>query len=112
LPVSAPSATLTRLCALLRGDATNQSDLPGWDDADWTEIVALANRNFLAPALHAALETAPGRADVSFDAAWYLAMLHRLNAARNAKLRSQIEELALALNSVDIRPVLLKGATT
>jgi hypothetical protein len=112
LPVSAPSATLTRLCALLRGDATNQSDLPGWDDAGWTEIVALANRNFLAPALHAALEAAPGRAAVPFDAAWYLAMLHRLNAARNAKLRSQIEELALALNGVDIRPVLLKGAAT
>jgi len=94
--------TLAALCHGLRG-------LPV-AAADWTPILAAANRQLLAPALWVALRASGRATELPADVCDYLATLHRLNGDRNRALRRQAIELIGALNRSGIRPALLKGA--
>ncbi len=102
LPASSP---LSVVLGLLRGDPVPAS-------VDWDATIALANESWLVPALWGAI-TQAGRADdpaLPDEARGYLRFIHARNAARNLKLRAQLEEALLRLAEADIRPLLSKGA--
>ena len=78
----------------------------------WHTVLALANADFLSPALWAALDHRRCVGCPPMEIQDYLRELYRLNAARNENLRAQVIEAAQALNAIDISPVLLKGAAS
>lgn len=80
--------------------------------ADWLDVIALANMHLLAPTLYEQMVAKGHDRDLPDDAADYLALLLDLNERRNAALRRQAVELIRALNALGIQPVLLKGAVT
>ena len=93
---------LDTLIAGLRGHET--------EGADWSAVIALANRTLLTPALCAALDASGGLDRLPADARDYLCFVHDRNAERNRRLRVQLEEAVAALNYSGIVPLLLKGA--
>jgi len=80
-----------------------------FDCDDWMEVVALANRCWLGPALSSAVARLPN-AKVPPDVRAYLGFLYELNQQRNLKLRAQLLEAGAALNTAGILPTLLKGS--
>ena len=89
------------------GDAF-EGKLP--DEQHWLDLIAIANRGWLAPALYRALERSGALRDVPADPRDYLALLHDSNLKRNQRLKSQLLEAIAALNGNGVQPVLLKGA--
>ncbi len=92
---------LDDLCSALRGD--------GIGGASPEEIIWLANSHLVSPALFTSLKKA-GHPDFGDDLMEYLEEIHRLNCARNQRLRMQASELASELNKVGITPTFIKGA--
>jgi hypothetical protein len=91
-------------------DALRSDPPPTLPTADqWPAVLRLANEQLLAPAIYAGLSAADRLGELPPPVADYLALLHRLNHARNQTLQQQALELALALNAADIEPMLLKG---
>jgi hypothetical protein len=80
-----------------------------FDCDDWMEVVALANRCWLGPALSSAVARLPD-AMVPRDVRAYLGFLYELNRQRNLKLRAQLIEAGAALNAAGILPTLLNGS--
>jgi len=77
---------------------------------DWPGIYRLAAAHLVSPSLYAVLD-ARGRLDaVPVPVRDALAELHRLNAARNARLRAVLHDTVRLLNAAGIEPLLLKGA--
>jgi hypothetical protein len=99
--VSGRRAGFDILVRCLRGEPVAQ--------ADWMQVLERANADLLAPALWSALRASGEASSLPKDARDYLAMLHRLNAARNKALRAQALEFVGALNERGIVPILLKG---
>jgi len=87
-----------------------QGELP--DAAEWSRIIDLANRAWLTPAVHVALEKHGRLAEVPDAVRGYIALLHERNVERNGRLRSQLIEALGALNRAGIEPILLKGAVS
>jgi hypothetical protein len=79
-------------------------------DFPWPELLAIANRHLLTPALNQALCEKAALASIPADVRDYLATLDALNAERNQRLAAQAAEVIAALNRRDIEPLLLKGA--
>lgn len=76
---------------------------------DWEGVVALANRHFVTPALWVSFRE-KGLSDcIPGDLADFLRNVHRLNVARNEKIREQAREIVVGLNTADIEPIILKG---
>jgi len=99
-----PSGAFDALLGALRGEPP--------DTRLWTDVIELANRSWLTPALLAAF-TASGRVDeLPADVRQYLGFIHGRNRDRNLRLRAQLQEAVAALNRAGIRPILLKGAIT
>jgi hypothetical protein len=78
--------------------------------AQWPQVVALASRAWLGPALYAALRRASRLDEIPGPIRDYLALLHNCNRERNQRLRIQLLEAVRALNDRRIQPILLKGA--
>ncbi|WP_295392281.1 nucleotidyltransferase family protein [uncultured Thiodictyon sp.] len=77
---------------------------------DWLGIYALAAAHLVAPTLYAVL-AARGRLDAVPEAVCAaLAELHRLNDARNARLRAVLRDTVRHLIAAGIEPLLLKGS--
>jgi hypothetical protein len=77
---------------------------------DWTSVVAVASRTWLAPTLFVSL-TQSGQIEAApNDVREYLALLNARNRERNLRLRDQLFEAGLALNEIGIEPTLVKGA--
>jgi hypothetical protein len=79
-------------------------------DFPWNELLEVANRAFLTPALCVSLSHESLSSAVPDSVASYLAELSRLNRVRNGRLRQQLAELVAALNERGVTPLLLKGA--
>jgi hypothetical protein len=77
--------------------------------AQWPAVLTLANEQLLTPALYANLHASGRLVELPAPVADYLALLHRLNGARNQTLQQQTLELVAALNAAAIEPMLLKG---
>jgi Uncharacterised nucleotidyltransferase len=75
--------------------------------ADWQELFAAARVHIVVPSLGWCLRD---EKDVPPEFRSYLDAVVRLNGKRNNRLCKQLEEIARALNDVDIEPILLKGA--
>jgi hypothetical protein len=79
-------------------------------DGDWLEVLEIANRGWLAPALFLALKRCGHEDALPPSVREYLAFLHEQNRERNRRLLEQLFEAVAALNAAGIEPVLLKGA--
>jgi hypothetical protein len=93
---------LETLIACLRGEP------PG--KADWGAVFEIANRTLLTPALFDALTRSSQLGGIPDEARAYLEFIHGRNFERNTRLRDQLIEAVGQLNSVGIKPTLLKGA--
>jgi hypothetical protein len=76
----------------------------------WEAVVSLANDHLLTPALWVTLNRKGLVEELPDDLCHYLRELHQLSKERNAHLQTQLLEAVQQLNSINIVPVLLKGA--
>lgn len=76
----------------------------------WEAVVSLANNHLLTPALWVMLNRKGLIEELPDDLCDYLRELHKLSKERNARLQAQLLEAIQQLNSINIVPVLLKGA--
>lgn len=96
----AEGENLAVLCSALGGEIPQR--------ADWTEILALANRTLVTPALAGALAE---RDDVPRDVREFLEHIATRVSTRNEAMRAQLEEAAILLTKAGVHPILLKGAS-
>lgn len=94
--------TLQELCHLLSSRNVSVGN--------WMDVIALANRAWLTPAIHCAIAGSPHEFSVPADVRDYLAFIHARNTERNQRIKSQIIDVAIRLNGEGIAPALLKGA--
>ena len=99
-----PPASHAFVCAALNPGR------PAWPrHPDWTAIVDLTDNTLVTSAFYQSLRQHDRLADLPEGMVDYLALVHRLNEERNAKLRRQAIEAVRALNAAGIEPMLLKG---
>lgn len=101
MPVKRPAEKLRLLIASFNGHPPH--------DSDWPEIIKIANRGWLVPALYVALRDKECLHQLASPVRDYLELLHDRNLDRNRRLRVQLIEAIAALNENGISPVLLKG---
>lgn len=77
---------------------------------DWEGIYGLAAARLVAPTLYAVLAARERLDAVPTPVRAALAELHRLNDARNARLRAVLRDTVRYLNAAGIEPLLLKGS--
>ena len=102
---------LLSLCRCLRmssDEVGSLGELPNGAD-QWNAVIGLANVHYLTPALWSAVQVKGLEGRLPEDARDFLAEAHRLNAARNTRIRAQALELLAALAGADIKTVVLKG---
>jgi hypothetical protein len=75
--------------------------------AAWEELIGAARAHVVIPSL---AWSSRGNRSVPAPLRSYLDAALRLNGKRNERLSNQIEQVAGALNAIDIEPILLKGA--
>ena len=80
------------------------------DNIAWEDIITLANNMMLTPALWVSFSDKGLIEDLPQDLKDYLQKLHGLNIARNKKLKAQALEAIQTLNTIDVKPILLKGS--
>lgn len=78
----------------------------------WVDLIALAHRHRLVPALHSAFHRIGPAAEVPAEVRAHAAEIATLNEARNTAIREEIRLAVHALNTAGLEPVLLKGAAT
>jgi hypothetical protein len=76
---------------------------------DWMEVISLANKHLIAPALWTKLSQPPFCELLPQDVRDYLAFLHAQNGARNERIRMQCLEIGSKLARAGLRAALLKG---
>ena len=107
-------ATLTAIDRCL-SVAVSAADLDGCRQAisdrrvEWLALISLANRYLVAPALWTTLSRPELGQEVPEDVQDYLALLHKRNACRNARIRQQCLEIGSILMKRGLSAVLLKG---
>jgi hypothetical protein len=77
---------------------------------DWEAVLALANKTLMTPAIWSSAIQGKQQILLPKEVASFLEFIHRCNVARNLRLREQLEELILAMNGMEIIPILTKGA--
>lgn len=80
------------------------------DRVSWQRTLTFANHHFLTAALWSRLQQKDLVADVPHEPRAFLDAIHRLNTARNRRLRAAVLEVVSALEAIGVEPVLLKGA--
>ncbi len=79
---------------------------------DWGSVISLANLNLVSPTLWSELQSYGLEQNLPREVREYLGEAHRLNIARNRRLKTQIIEVVSAFNTIDVEPVMLKGAVS
>ena len=79
---------------------------------NWHTVIEISNTDLVTPALWVALRNKGLVERLPSDVREYLRELHRLNTLRNEHLRTQLIEAIRQLNSIGIKPVVLKGAAS
>ncbi len=77
---------------------------------EWDELFAVANSQYLVPALYCALRDNSLLQRPPEMAVAYAHEIYSLNVERNRNLSKQLEKVVCCLNSVGVEPVLIKGA--
>lgn len=106
-------ATL-ELCKLLSptySDFEELEKIAQSDSSDWEEIIKVANRYILVPALYATLKRKELLEHINDEQLMaYMQEIYTLNANRNEAILKQTNELCTLLSTIDVKPILLKGA--
>lgn len=89
------------LLACLRGE------LP--ERADWHNIITLANRTLCSPMIAARLRDSGRFASLTSDVRLFLEEMLARNEERNRRLLLQLDEATATLETIGVRPLLLKG---
>lgn len=79
-------------------------------DVPWPRLVTLSGVHLMTPALAAALAAPAFAGALPDDLRLYLTAMRDAATDRNLRLRRQLEHVAGLLNTVDVVPVVLKGA--
>lgn len=77
---------------------------------DWEAVLSLANETLMTPAIWLSILQGGQQSLLPEDVTSFLSFIHHCNIARNLRLHGQLEELILAMNSMEIIPMLTKGA--
>lgn len=80
------------------------------ENAEWTEILTLANQNWFTAELHVALKGVAD--DLPEDVRTFLGEVYRRNLERNSHLFSVMKDVLAPLNAANLEPVLVKGCAT
>ncbi|MCP4700523.1 MAG: nucleotidyltransferase family protein [Gammaproteobacteria bacterium] len=80
------------------------------DQADWHKMLRCAGQHNVAPALYTSLKKSGLLHRLPYDAAEYLHAVWSLTRQRNRMLRQALVSVCSQLNTIDITPLLLKGA--
>jgi hypothetical protein len=110
-------AALDTIAACLRVSKTSEQAsaigrLLDSGQIDWEEVIKLANATLVSPALWAELCSLGLQGRLPAEVQDYLGEIHRLNTQRNLRLCDQVIETVQTLNSIDVVPILLKGAAS
>ena len=81
------------------------------DDFPWKSFVEIATEQMMAATMSSALRRKGLHERVPDPVIKYFDAMHELNARRNARIETEIEELASILNRIGVVPVLLKGGS-
>lgn len=98
-------ATRERLLQGLRGEG-----VPGLSEAEWGEVIELAQRHGVTPLLHRSLRDRYADLGVPEPIRSRLRDTFRLTGIRNTRLLAQLHGILKALREVGIEVVVLKGA--
>src|SRR5688572_4161193 len=79
-------------------------------DADWLEVLRLANDALVTPQVHAAALRSGALERLPAEVQTFTAEVFSRNRERNRRLFGQLVEAVGALNGAGIEPALLKGA--
>ena len=81
-------------------------------EREWMAIIDLANQKLLIPALYSGLKD-KGLLDLLEDKLMieYITTVYEFNRKRNEGIVVQLQDISNVLKEIDVRPVLLKGAT-
>ena len=102
------------LCRLLSGAlgrTLTPSDLPA-NEPEWRKVLRLSSGHLATPMLRWALREQGLYSGLPADIVEYLDAVYALNLERNRQCADQLAHLIQTLNSIGVRPVLLKGAAT
>ncbi len=75
----------------------------------WRDLLALADRELLTPALWVRLRDRDWARDLPSEVALQLRRRHAVNLIRNGRMRAELERVIGRLNEVEIEPIVLKG---
>ena len=106
------------LCRCLSRQVVKETDSSGLlkeiksGSVNWQKVIPLADRHYVLPLLHSMLAAKGLTNALPTDLQETLSSLHELNCQRNEKLKQQLTEVVQRLNTAEIIPVLLKGATS
>ena len=81
-----------------------------WQDLSSENLIRIAERERLLPALHARLQDLGILSDLPVEMAGLLSAVEELNLERNQAILGELATVAALLNEVGVEPVLLKGA--
>lgn len=107
-----PRSAHQLLCHWLSGALGRKltaTELPA-NEAEWQSVLHLSGRHLVTPPLRWAAREQGLISMLPTDVREYLDAVCALNLDRNRQCEDQLIHLAQALNSIDVRPVLLKGA--
>jgi hypothetical protein len=104
-----PCRTLCRCLTGALGHPLTSSDLPA-SPAQWAKVLRLSGDHLVTPQLRWALRERDLFSTLPPDVAEYLEAIYTLNLDKNARCEEQLAQFIRALNSVEVRPLLLKGA--
>jgi len=106
------TVTLTKLIAPKnREPAKIRESLLTYSQEDWQEIIDIANSDLLAPLLYKSLQEKKLFALIEDETLKeYLKEFYHLNETRNIAILKQLEEICSILETIDVKPTLLKGS--
>ena len=104
-----PCRTLCRCLSGALGHPLTSSDLPA-SAAQWEKVLRLSGDHLVTPQLRWALREQDLFSTLPTDVAEYLEAVYTLNLDKNTRCEEQLAKFIQALNSLGVRPLLLKGA--
>jgi len=105
----AASRLLSRCLSGALGQPLARSDLPA-NQSEWEKMLRASSAHLAAPQLRWALREQGLFPALPADVAEYLDAIYTLNLDRNLECENQLADFIQLLNSIGVRPVLLKGA--
>lgn len=108
------ASSFSLLCQCLRSVSSEERPciMKELQDArpEWPEIIGLADRHFVLPALYNRLNRSGLLEMLPEEHSNVLEQIYTLNKQRNALIRDEINMIACSLNKEGIQPLFLKGA--